>query len=177
MQIYLVLAVCAVMLASIGCSSGTGEPVKVGDPAPDFSLPDNLGATVDLKSLRGKIVVLFFYPKDNTSICTKEACLFRDNYETFLQLGATVLGVSSDSQSSHGDFAEKHNLKFPLLSDEGGKLRALYGVPKTFGLLPGRVTYVIDGAGVVRQVFNSQTNAGKHVEEALNMVRSLAGTK
>lgn len=146
----------------------------VGQIAPDFTLPDHSGKPVSLKDFRGqKAVVLYFYPKDNTPGCTAEACAFRDSYEVFQQAGAEVIGVSSDSEGSHQQFAARHNLPFILLSDVGGKLRKQYDVPATFGLLPGRVTYVIDKEGVVRHMFNSQFLAAKHVEEAVKVLKTL----
>jgi peroxiredoxin Q/BCP len=153
---------------------GGGEPaVKVGDRAPDFSLPDAGGRAVALGDFRGKRpVVLYFYPKDDTPGCTKEACTFRDQYEDFKAVGAEVIGVSSDSPESHQKFASKYSLPFTLLSDRGGKVRKLYGVPATLGLIPGRVTFVIDTSGVVRHVFNSQAQAAKHVEESLSTLRA-----
>ena len=148
---------------------GGGEPaVKPGERAPDFSLPDAEGRSFRLSERRGKTpVVLYFYPKDDTPGCTKEACGFRDQYEDFQRLGAEVVGVSSDSSASHQRFAAKHRLPFTLLADPGGAVRRLYGVPATLGLLPGRVTFVIDRQGVVRHVLNSQLEAKRHVAEAL----------
>jgi peroxiredoxin Q/BCP len=129
---------------------------------------------VNLKDFLGeKLVILYFYPKDNTPGCTKEACAFRDEHEQFAKLDAEVIGVSSDSVESHRRFAEKHDLSFTLLSDEGGKVRKLYGVPNTFGIFPGRVTYVIDEAGVVRHVFSSQIEAVKHVDGALKSLAAI----
>jgi peroxiredoxin Q/BCP len=121
------------------------------------------------------VVVLYFYPKDNTSGCTAEACAFRDSHEVFSEAGAEVIGVSSDSVAKHTGFADKHKLPFTLLSDQGGKVRKLYGVPAVLGLIPGRVTYVIDREGIVRQVFNSMTNISGHVNDALEMVKQLQG--
>jgi len=119
-----------------------------------------------------KNLVLFFYPKDDTPGCTREACSFRDHYETFLDDGVEVLGISGQSVESHKNFAQKHNLKYHLLSDEGNKIRKLFGVPANlFGLLPGRVTYVADKTGKVISVFNSQTQVEKHVEEALRALK------
>jgi peroxiredoxin Q/BCP len=118
-------------------------------------------------------VVLFFYPKDNTLGCTKEVCAFRDSFEELAKLDAEVIGISSDSVDSHKGFAEKHKLPFILLSDQGGKVRSLYGVPSTLGIFAGRVTYVIDEDGVVRNVFSSQIAVEKHVEEALNTLDSI----
>ena len=151
---------------------GGGKPgVTEGQRAPDFTLPDANGKEVRLADFSGQPVVLYFYPKDDTPGCTKEACSFRDQYQDFQDAGAAVIGVSSDSSESHRKFAAKHRLPFTLLADRGGKLRTLYGVPATLGLLPGRVTFVIDGAGVVRHVFNSQLDATRHVREALEVLR------
>jgi peroxiredoxin Q/BCP len=151
---------------------GGRSGVRVGDAAPDFDLPDASGRRVRLADFRGaRGVVLYFYPKDDTPGCTKEACSFRDSYEDFRDAGAEVIGVSSDSEASHRRFAEKHRLPFALVADERGELRKRYGVPSTFGLLPGRVTYVIDREGIVRHVFNSQLQATKHVDEALAALR------
>lgn len=149
--------------------------IKPGDRAPLFSLPSQNGETVDIRDYIGrKPVVLYFYPKDNTHVCTKEACAFRDNYDEFSRTDeAEIFGISSDSVDSHSEFSAEHNLPFKLLSDEDGKVRSLYGVPKTLGLLPGRVTYVIDREGIVRHVFSSQLDYKKHVEEALRALRNL----
>ena len=152
---------------------GGGRPaVQAGDRAPDFALPDRGGRTVRLGDYRGKkAVVLYFYPKDDTPGCTAEACTFRDQYEEFKDAGAEVIGVSSDSGESHARFADKHRLPFMLVADKGGAVRKQYGVPATLGVLPGRVTFVIDRDGVVRHVFNSQFQAKKHVAEALDALR------
>ena len=148
--------------------------VQVGDKAPDFTLPDQSGAHVRLSDRLGeRVVVLYFYPKDNTSGCTAEACAFRDSHEVFTDAGAEVIGVSSDSAAKHAGFASKHNLPFTLLADEGGKVRKLYGVKTLLGVIPGRVTYVIDRQGTVRHLFNSMTNIGGHVNEALEVVKQL----
>lgn len=148
--------------------------VKIGDQAPDFSLPTSKGDKVSLSELHGqKSVVLYFYPKDDTPGCTAEACSFRDSYEVFQEAGAEVIGVSSDSSEAHDRFAKKNNLPFILVSDEGGALRKRYGVPSTLGLLPGRVTYIIDKQGVVRHIFSSQFAPQKHVDEALKILKQL----
>ena len=153
-----------------------GEPtVKVGDKAPDFTLNDQRGKSVHLGDFRGRnAVVLYFYPKDDTPGCTKEACAFRDQYEDFKDAGAEVIGVSSDSEEKHAKFVEKYHLPFTLVADRGGAVRKQYGVPATLGLLPGRVTFVIDRDGVVRHVFNSQFQATQHVSEALQTLRQKA---
>lgn len=146
--------------------------VKIGDTAPDFSLLSQSGSSVSLKDFLGKkSVVLYFYPKDDTPGCTKEACAFRDSYEVFRDAGAEVIGVSEDSPDSHQKFATKYQLPFTLLSDTGKQVRKLYGVPATLGLLPGRVTYVIDKNGVVQHIFNSQFNFKGHVEESLKTLQ------
>jgi peroxiredoxin Q/BCP len=153
----------------------TKGKVDAGSKAPDFTLPSQSGEIVNLKGFVGsKPVVLFFYPKDDTPGCTKQACAFRDDYEQFGKLDAEVIGISSDSVESHRSFASKHDLPFTLLSDEGGKVRKLYGVPTTFGIFPGRVTYVIDEEGVIRYVFSSQLGVSRHVEEALRALQSLS---
>jgi thioredoxin-dependent peroxiredoxin len=147
---------------------GGKSGIEAGQPAPDFALPDAEGKPVRLADFRGKkAVVLYFYPKDDTPGCTAEACSFRDSYEDFQDAGAEVIGVSSDSASSHAKFAKRHKLPFTLLSDAKGEVRKKYGVPSTMGLLPGRVTFVIDKKGIVRHVFNSQLLATRHVSEAL----------
>jgi len=146
--------------------------IRAGDVAPDFTLPKQDGSPVSLRDLLSKgAVVLYFYPKDDTPGCTAEACSFRDAYEDFKDAGAEVVGISSDSADDHKAFADKHRLPFTLVADSGGKVRKAYGVPSTFGLFPGRVTYVIDGKGIVRHVFDSQLNATKHVREALGALK------
>ena len=147
--------------------------VKIGDIAPDFSLESASGQRVSLSDFRGmKSVVLYFYPKDETTGCTREACGFRDSYEAFKRLGAEVLGVSSDSSESHRKFAEHHTLPFTLLSDPKKVVRKLYGVRSSIGIIPGRVTYIIDREGRVIHIFNSQTRPEEHVREALRILKS-----
>ena len=148
--------------------------IQVGDKAPDFTLPSQSGEPVRLHDRLGeRVVVLYFYPKDNTPGCTAEACAFRDSHEVFTDAGAEVIGVSSDSVAKHTAFADQHELPFTLLSDQGGRVRKSYGVPAVLGLIPGRVTYVIDRQGMVRHVFNSMTNIGQHISDALTVVREL----
>ena len=146
----------------------------VGDMAPDFEAPNGDGVMMRLSDYRGKKdVVLYLYPKDNTRGCTAEACAFRDRYELITGLGAEVIGVSSDSSESHKAFAEEYALPFPLVSDRGGAIRKRFNVPPTLGILPGRVTYVIDKQGVIRHIFTSQINMEQHVAEALNTLNTL----
>jgi thioredoxin-dependent peroxiredoxin len=140
----------------------------IGALAPDFELPDQHGNRVRLSQFRGNSsVVIYFYPKDDTGGCTIQACGFRDEYEKFQAAGAEVIGISDDSMESHGRFAAKFQLPFTLLSDKGGHIRKLYGVKKTLGVIPGRVTFTIDREGVIRHVFSSQSKPTRHVAEAL----------
>ena len=146
--------------------------LAVGDVAPPFTAVLQDGSTFDSSSVIGKkAVVLFFYPKDHTPVCTKEACAFRDSYEAFAAAGAEVIGVSSDSPASHRSFAEKHRLPFPIISDHDRKLRKLFGVPNPLGVIPGRVTYVIDRQGVIRLVFSALFASHDYVEKALAAVQ------
>ena len=148
--------------------------LQVGDVAPEFTLPNANGELVSLSDFRGRSdVVLFFYPKDNSPVCTAEACSFRDSYEVFRDAGAEVIGVSADSSQSHEQFAARFRLPFVLLSDKGGVVRGRYGVTKTFGIFPGRCTYLIDREGVIRHIFSSQFLPAKHVSEALSVLKTL----
>jgi peroxiredoxin Q/BCP len=152
----------------------TGDKVVAGSLAPNFTLPSQSGKKVSLRDFLGKKpVILFFYPKDDTPGCTKEACAFRERYEDFREINAEVIGISSDSVESHRSFAAKHELPFTLLSDEGAKVRKLYGASSTFGLIPGRVTYVLDEEGVIRHIFSSQLGVEEHVEEALEALHAV----
>lgn len=148
--------------------------VKVGDQAPDFTLPDQKGQPVSLSSFVGKKdVVLYFYPGDFTLGCTAEACAFRDSYEVFKEVGAEVIGISSDSEQSHQRFASRYRLPFILLSDRDSCVRKRYGVSPVLGLLPGRVTFIIDKRGIVRHIFIAQFAAQQHVEEAMRVLQML----
>lgn len=147
--------------------------VQMGDHAPNFTLPAETGIPISLEDfLRKAVIVLFFYPKDNTAVCTAEACAFRDHYQFFKDAGALILGVSVDSVESHRQFASEHQLPFHLLSDTENAVRSRYGVPTAFGL-PGRVTYVIDRQGIVRHICFSHFTSQHHVEEAMQMVLAL----
>lgn len=138
--------------------------VAVGDVATDFALPTRSGGSFSLRDLLGDaVIVLYFYPRDDTPGCRAEACAFRE-------VGAAVAGISSDPVTSHQRFAAKHALPFLLLSDAGGAVRKRYGVRATLGLLPGRVTYAIDRGGVVRRICSPQFAATRHVPEALQVV-------
>jgi peroxiredoxin Q/BCP len=146
--------------------------LSVGDIAPDFTLPSAEGQPLRLyECLNQGWVVLFFYPKDNTPGCTTEVCTFRDHYQAFQEAGAQVIGISADSPMSHQRFSENHRLPFPLLTDTDNSIRNAYGVPKTLGLLPGRVTFVIAPDHTIRLAFSSQFNAKAHTEKALQLLR------
>jgi peroxiredoxin Q/BCP len=148
--------------------------IEIGSKAPDFSLPDQRNNRVNLRDYLGKSnLVLFFYPKDESYGCTKEACSFRDNFEIFREAGAVVIGVSSDDIASHQAFAANHKLPFLLLSDKDKTVADKYGVGKSLGILPGRVTFVIDKQGIVRLMFSSQLNFEKHVTEALEALKKM----
>jgi peroxiredoxin Q/BCP len=146
--------------------------LKEGDKAPDFSVPTNGGGHVSLSDLRGKNVVLYFYPKDDTPGCTKEACAFRDEFAAFKKKGAVVLGVSTDSQKAHDKFVEKYNLPFPLLSDADKKIVEAYGVwgQKSFMgrkyMGTYRVTFLIGPDGVIKRIW-PEVKPDKHAEEVL----------
>jgi peroxiredoxin Q/BCP len=147
--------------------------LKIGDKAPSFVAVDANGTSFDSKDIIGKKpVVIYFYPKDNTPGCTMQACGFRDSYEDFIDLGAEVIGVSSDTVNSHKKFTTQYKLPFTLLSDSDKKLRKLFGVPdKLFGLLPGRVTYIINKAGIITMIFDS-VMATKHISIALKSLKN-----
>ncbi|MEX1316439.1 MAG: peroxiredoxin [Synechococcaceae cyanobacterium] len=147
--------------------------LAAGDRAPLIALADQNGSERRSDQLGGKSLVLFFYPKDETPGCTLEACAFRDSYADLQALGAEVWGVSGDDAASHARFAERHNLPYPLLVDRDNALRKAFGVPAVLGLLPGRVTYVIDGSGVIRHVFNNLLDGPAHRREAIEALRQL----
>jgi thioredoxin-dependent peroxiredoxin len=152
-----------------------GKPLDEGEKLPAFSLPDQDGKPVESASLLGQgPLVIFFYPKDESKGCTAEACAFRDQYETFTDAGATVIGISRDDADRHRRFIARHSLPFRLLTDAGGAVANLFGVPKTLGVVPGRSTYVFDAQGVLRHQFHSQIQATRHVQEARRIVEELA---
>jgi thioredoxin-dependent peroxiredoxin len=147
----------------------------VGSTIPKFELKDQNGKSFAIDSVLGKKnLVIFFYPKDDSPGCTREACSFRDQFEVFADADALIIGVSSQSVESHLEFAVKHRLNYTLLSDKGNRIRKLFGVPGNFfGLVPGRVTYVINKEGKVVYMFNSQIQAEQHVDEALRILQKL----
>ena len=149
------------------------QALQSGDRAPLIALQDQNGVEHRSDQLAGKSLVLFFYPKDDTPGCTMEACAFRDSYADLQALGAEVWGVSGDNAGSHQRFASRHNLPYPLLVDQNNRLRKAFGVPGVLGLLPGRVTYVIDAEGVVRHVFNNLLDGPAHRREALECLKRI----
>lgn len=165
-----------ILLSIIGLSPDKSmKKIEVGSHLPQFALPDQNGNLFSISSVIGKKnLVIYFYPKDDTPGCTAEACSFRDSFEVFNEEDAMIIGISGQSVESHKKFAAKYHLSFTLLSDEGNKVRELFGVPVNFlGLVAGRVTYVADKTGTVIYIFNSQKNATKHVDEALRVLREL----
>ena len=151
------------------------DKIDVGSTIPSFSLKDQFGKDFDINSVKGKKnLVIYFYPKDDSPGCTKEACSFRDQFDVFGKYDALIVGISAQSVKSHLDFANKYRLNYTLLSDEGNNVRKLFDVPANlFGLLPGRVTYIVNKAGKVAYIFNSQLQAEKHIEEAIRILKGL----
>lgn len=149
--------------------------MNIGDFCPEFELSDQHGTLFASKAwIEKRKLVIFFYPKDETPGCTKEACSFRDSHEEFLKYDCQVIGISSDSIESHRQFADNHNFRFVLLADTEKKVRKLFNVPGSlFGLIPGRVTYIIDLEGKIRGIHNSQLNPVSHIKEALELVKQL----
>jgi thioredoxin-dependent peroxiredoxin len=153
----------------------TMNKIEVGSTVPQFTLSDQNGNLFNINSVSGrKNLVIYFYPKDDSPGCTKEACYFRDEFEVFKEADALIIGISGQSVDSHKKFAEKYRLSYTLLSDDENKVRKLFGVPSNFlGLLPGRVTYIVDKSGKVVYIFNSQTDAKGHVDEAMKILKGL----
>ena len=147
--------------------------LKIGDRIPDFKLLNQEGKLIEIVKYIGKPMVIYFYPKDDTPGCTREACSFRDEFHRFSDLGVLVFGISSDSVASHEKFKIKYSLPFDLLADEGNAVRKQFGVPTNlFGMVPGRVTYIVDNQGIIRHIFNNQLNVTKHLEESLTIIES-----
>ena len=153
--------------------ASTTMGLAIGDRLPDFNLEDQDGEQRSSASVQGRWLVLFFYPKDDTPGCTAEACSFRDNTSSFAALNADIWGVSGDDAVSHRRFAERHSLSFPLLCDRNNALRRQMGVPKALGMLPGRVTYVVDPTGVIRHMFSNLLDGPAHVREAERVLKEL----
>ncbi len=164
------LPVAVLLLSVAACSQA--QILKVGAKVPEFKLPDENGNMFDLNSVLGKKkLVIYFYPKDETPGCTKEACTFRDNYDVFKKAGATVIGISGQSVKSHKEFANKYNLPFTLLSDKDNTVRKMFGVKTS--PIPGRVTFVVDKTGHVVYTFDSLSEPVKHVDEAMRILKTM----
>lgn len=175
MKKYILLTLIVISFFLIGSKiyNSIMSKTKVGDTVPSFSLKNQNGEIISIDSSIGKTMVIYFYPKDDTPGCTKEACKFRDEYERFTDLGTMVIGISADSVESHKKFEEKYNLPFTLLADTENNVRNLFGVPKNLFLIPGRVTYIVNDKGIVKYIFNSQLSAEKHIDNALEELKKL----
>lgn len=178
-RLMIVLILSAAGIAGIGGARALAETVfavQEGQSAPDFTLPDQEGKPVTLSSLQGRWVVLYFYPKDDTPGCTKEACSFRDNIVAIQRLNATVLGVSVDSVASHKKFSDKHNLNFQILSDDQFKVTRQYGTLTRFMGMPiaGRSTAIIDPKGTIRKLFPSvePTDHAREIHQTLKALQA-----
>jgi peroxiredoxin Q/BCP len=149
--------------------------IQIGDSCPSFILKNQFSEDFDVNQVLGKkTLVIYFYPKDDTPGCTKEACSFRDRFEEFQDLGCEVIGISSDSEQKHKEFANKHKLPFILLSDTNQSVRKSFGVPGSlFGLIPGRVTYIVGKDMKIKGIFNSLLNPLGHIEHALDLVKTI----
>ena len=172
--IYMMLFI-VYLIIPVNTNAKNMKKIEVGDKIPIFSLMNQNGEQVHINDFIGKKnLVLFFYPKDDSPGCTAQACSFRDQYEDFVDAEAVVIGISGQTVKSHKNFADKHNLSYTLLSDSGNKIRKQFGVPTNFfGLLPGRVTYIVNKKGEVVHIFNSQVQVTKHVETALQILNNL----
>jgi thioredoxin-dependent peroxiredoxin len=158
---------------STSLSAQTENKIEVGSHVPLFKLPDQNGKIFNISNVLGKKnLVIYFYPKDGTTGCTKEACSFRDNLDEFQKSSATIIGISGDNIASHKNFVNKYHLNFTILSDQGNKIRKLFGVPKSMmGVVPGRVTYIVDRKGIVIHIYNSLSKPGQHITEALSALK------
>ncbi len=151
------------------------QSIKEGDFIPDFEADNHDGERLKFSAQSlTRPAVIYFYPKDDTPGCTAEACAFRDAFADFTDAGVDVIGISSDSVERHKAFREKHRLPYTLLADTTHAIRKAFGVPTNlFGLLPGRVTYVVNSQGKVIMVFNAQLDATQHIVKALKAIESL----
>lgn len=167
------LAAIALLLWRMSASSKRNVP-KAGEPAPAFALPDQNGRNRDLAEFRGKWLVLYFYPKNDTPGCTKQACAFRDDWHKLAALGAEVVGVSVDDVESHLDFSKEYSLPFPLLADGGGTVAARYGSIRDLGLIKfaRRNTFLIDPQGRIAKVYLS-ASASRNSQEVLEDLQRL----
>jgi peroxiredoxin Q/BCP len=173
MKIFIVICV-GIFIYLFRINIMAAPALKPGDDAPNFSLSENQGRQVNLNDFKGKWVVLYFYPKDDTPGCTTEACHFRDDFKLLENLGAQVIGVSVDDSFSHKKFAEKYNLPFPLLSDASGEVASLYGALNNFLVvkLAKRYTYLINPQGKIAKIYLS-VDTSKHSQEIIEDLKKL----
>ena len=147
--------------------------IKIGDKFPAFELLNEQSKNINIADFLGKTpLIIYFYPKNETFNCTKQACYFRDDYSKFKNLNCEIIGISSDSPKSHLSFKKNHQLPFTLLSDKSGKIRKKLAIPTNLlGILPGRITFVINNKGTVIQIIDSAVNMKKHIEEAIHFLK------
>ncbi len=171
--LFILLSICVIFGFLAFSNMKQNKSVNIGDKIPSFTLQDQNGENFLMDDFIGKTsLVIYFYPKDDTPGCTKEACSFRDTYAEFRDLNAKVIGISADNVASHKKFAEKYNLPFTLLSDTNNKIRKLLGVPGSlFGLVPGRVTYIVDQNGIVTDIYDNMFKAEEHIKESLKALQ------
>lgn len=177
LAILVVLIVFAALL--VARVARAGDLPEVGKPAPNFNLPDQHGKHQSLQDFRGKWLVLYFYPKNDTPGCTEEACAFRDDLQQISELGAQVVGISVDDSDSHAAFAKKYHLPFPLLADEKGKVAAAYGALMNLGFLKyaQRYTFLIDPQGIVGKVYLSVQTSRHSAEIIKDLQKFTSGSK
>lgn len=155
-----------------GCNA-QGQTLKIGDPVPVFTLRDQNDSWFSSADYTGKkILVIYFYPKDESSVCTKEACSFRDNYNDFMKVGAMVIGINSGTVESHKNFVKNHQLPFTLLSDPDNQVLKMFGVKKKF-FISGRETFVVDKSGKIVFTYDSMTNGPAHEKETLEFIKNM----
>lgn len=168
------LAACSLLLilSSIACGqSPRHHTLTVGDTIPSFRLPDQDGKLFNSTDHLGKSdLVIFFYPKDESMVCTKEACSFRDRYSDLIKTGAIVIGINGGSISSHKQFQQHDNLPYPLLSDSANLVLNAFGIPRQF-FMTGRKTFVVDKSGKIVFTYSSAINGTRHAEEALTFLK------
>jgi len=171
MRTHIILFFTCLLFLLVGCGSSK-QGLQVGDKAPDFSLPSDDGQLISLRDYKDKqVVVLYFYPKDNTPGCITEACSFRDRIEDYKTAGVAVIGISTDDAESHKDFRDAHKLNFTLISDTKKKVTEAYGALSSLGFAQ-RMTFVIDKSSIVRKIYNDVTPSG-HATEVLGFINSL----
>jgi thioredoxin-dependent peroxiredoxin len=164
MKLFAILATLVTMIMTLGSRGAVAEPLKVGQAAPDFNLPDQNGKTRKLSDYHGKWLTLYFYVKDDTPGCTKQACKFRDDIHQLRDLGAEVVGISVDDSASHASFAEKYNLPFPLLADSKGETARRYDSMWSIIGMAKRNTYLIDPEGRIAEIYLSASTSRNSAE-------------